>query len=231
MSNEPHRPAAPPGFDGGDGVDFRRQLRLLVSDRHSGEARALFEVLTRYSHRRVSVVSRHCGNALSEGEQEEAVGEVLLQLMQGSLAAFRGATLPELLGFVRTITDRTTWRTIRRRDRERNLLQADGDLVEDWTASLPRPDSHLETVPDSPLPEADQAYLCDLLRAGSKAEFARRTGVSRAAVTQRVQRIRSRISELPPMARMAHEVWLNQRARHVIDTEPLLERALVDSDG
>ena len=80
--------------------DLRRQLRLLVSDRHSSEARALFEVLCRYVHRRVSIVSRHCGNALAESEQEEAVGDVLLQLMQGSLAAFRGETLPELLGFV-----------------------------------------------------------------------------------------------------------------------------------
>jgi len=212
-------------------MDLRRQLRLLVSDRHSVEARALFEVLTRYAHRRVSVVNRHCGHTLSEGEQEEAVGEVLLQLMQGSIAAFRGETLPELLGFVRTITDRTTWRAIRRRDRERNLLQADGSLVEDWIANLPRPDTHLETVPDSPLPETDQSYLVELLQAGSKAEFARRAGVSRAAVTQRVQRIRSRVAELAPGARMAHEVWMNQAARRVLENEPREPAELADTDG
>lgn len=199
--------------------DLRRQLRLLVSDRHSAETRAMFEVLTRYAHRRVAIVSRHCGNVLSEGEQEEVVGEVLLQLMQGSLASFRGETLPELLGFVRTIADRTTWRLVRRRDRERSLLQHDGDVVEDWNATIPRPDAYLEVVPDSPLPDTDQNYLMQLLSAGSKAEFARRSGVSRAAVTQRVQRIRTRISELPAMARMAHDAWLNQAARRVLESE------------
>lgn len=212
-------------------MDLRRQLRLLLSDRHSLEAKAMFEVLSRYAHRRVSVVSRHCGNALSEGEQEEVVGEVLLQLMQGSLVAFRGETLPELLGFVRTIADRTAWRLIRRRDRERSLLHTDGRIVEDWTATLPRPDAHLEVVPDSPLPDNDQAYLIELLQAGSKAEYARRSGVSRAAVTQRVQRIRHRISELPAMDRMAHDVWLNQAARRVLETEvDLSTPALVDAE-
>jgi DNA-directed RNA polymerase specialized sigma24 family protein len=205
--------------------DLRRQLRLLVSDRHSAEARAMFEVLTRYAHRRVAIVSRHCGNVLSEGEQEEVVGELLLQLMQGSLATFRGETLPELLGFVRTIADRTTWRLVRRRDRERSLLSSDGEVVEDWNAAIPRPDAHLEVVPDSPLPPADQHYLVELLTAGSKAEFARRSGVSRAAVTQRVQRIRSRISELPAMARMAHDVWMNQAARRVLESETYEEPA------
>jgi DNA-directed RNA polymerase specialized sigma24 family protein len=200
-------------------MDLRRQLRLLLADRRSPEARALFDVLCRYAHRRVAIVSRHCGGALVESEQEEAVAETLLQLMQGSLAAFRGETLPELLGFVRTIADRTTWRIIRRRDRERALIQGESALVEDWSASLPRPDAHVETVPASPLPEPDQAYLLELLQAGSKAELARRAGVSRAAVTQRVQRIRTRIAELPAMARLAHEVWLNQAARHVVETE------------
>lgn len=202
-----------------DLVDLRPQLRLLLCDRHAPEARALFDVLVRYGHRRVALVSRHCGNALAEAEQEEVVGEVLLQLMQGSLSSFRGETLPELLGFVRTIADRTTWRAIRRRDRERNLLQADSELAVDWTANLPRPDAHLEVVPHSPLPEADQQYLLELLRAGSKAELARRSGVSRAAVTQRVQRIRARIAELSSMSRMAHDAWLNQAARRTLEAE------------
>ena len=90
------------------------------------------------------------------------------------------------MGFVSYLQDfQGATETIRRRDRERSLLQADSDVVEDWTANLPRPDAHLEVVPDSPLGEQDQAYLLQLLAAGSKAEFARRSGVSRAAVTQR----------------------------------------------
>ena len=222
-THDAKRGSAPPGQPEIRIPDLRKQLRLLVSDRHSSEARALFDVLCRYVHRRVSIVSRHCGNALAESEQEEAVGDVLLQLMQGSLAAFRGETLPELLGFVRTITDRTTWRIVRRRDRERSLLQLESGIVEDWTAAMPRPDANVEVVPDSPLPPNDQDYLMELLRAGSKAELARKNGVSRAAVTQRVQRIQNRVAELSAMARSTHEVWLNQAARHVVETEPFLE--------
>jgi DNA-directed RNA polymerase specialized sigma24 family protein len=218
-----------------DPVDFRRQLRGLLCDRGSPEAQGLFEVLSRYAHRRVGVVSRHCGQILSEGEQEEVVGEVLLQLMQGALASFRGETLPELLGFVRTITDRTTWRTVRRRDRERHLLQSDRELIEEWTSEVPRPDAHLEVVSDSPLPDVDQSYLRELLTAGSKAELARRSGVSRAAVTQRVQRICGRIAGLAPMARFAHEAWLNQAARRVLEAEaepdPLLMAEPAEADG
>ena len=66
-----------------------------------------------------------------------------------------------------------------------------------------------ERVAESPLSEADQAYLRQLLAAGSKAELARRAGVSRAAVTQRVQRIRRRVAELAPRERSSHEVWLH----------------------
>lgn len=227
----PH--ASGPGVE--EAEDIRKQLRALMSDRNSRAARGLFEVLSRYAHRRVAQVSRQCGQMLSEGEQEEVVGEVLLQLMQGSLAAFRGETLPELLGFVRTISDRTTWRTVRRRDRERSLIQTDGSLIEDWTAHVPRPDAQVEVVSESPLPDVDQGYLRALLAAGSKAEFARRSGVSRAAVTQRVQRICARIAELPPVARLAHEVWLDQAARHVLQVvaEPGSEPAeeLADADG
>lgn len=202
------------------GVDVRRQLRLLLADRRSPEARALFELLTRYAHRRIATVSRHASGALSQTEQEEVVAEVLLQLMQGSLAAFRGETVPELLGFVRTIADRTAWRTIRRRDRESALLRNEAvDIVEDWNARLPSPDSQTERVATSPLSDADQDYLVQLLQAGSKAELARRAGVSRAAVTQRVQRIRGRVRDLAANDRMQHEVWLTQAARRVVAEE------------
>ena len=201
-------------------IDVRRQLRLLLSDRRAPEARALFELLTRYVHRRVAAVSRHCGGALSLSEQEEVVADVLVQLLQGSLASFRGETLPELFGFVRTISDRTTWRIVRRRDRERALLQSEAvELVEDWSARLPAPDANSERVASSPLSDADQTYLLSLLEAGSKAELARRAGVSRAAVTQRVQRIRRRVSELATNAKLQHEVWLTQAARRVVAGE------------
>ena len=201
-------------------VDVRRQVRLLLANRRSPEARALFELLTRYGHRRVARISRHAASPLSQSEQEEVVGEVLLQLLQGSLAAFRGETIPELLGFVRTIADRTTWRSIRRRDRERAMLQSEAvDIVEDWNGRMPAPDAHSERVAESPLTELDQDYLVQLLQAGSKAELARRAGVSRAAVTQRVQRIRFRIEELASHDRLQHEVWLTQTARRVVVEE------------
>lgn len=193
---------------------------MLLANRRSSEARELFELLTRYTHRRVASVNRHCGGALASSEQEEVVADALLQLLQGSLATFRGETVPELLGFVRTVADRTTWRTIRRRDRERALLQKEATtLVEEWNARLPAPDSKGERVIDSPLAQSDQAYLVQLLEAGSKAELARRAGVSRAAVTQRVQRIRNRVAELTRNEQMQHEVWLSQAARRVVLAE------------
>ncbi len=203
-------------------VDIRRQLRMLLANRRAPEALGLFELLTRYAHRRVGSVSRHCGGALARSEQEEVVADVLLQLLQGSLAMFRGETLPELLGFVRTVADRTTWRTIRRRDRERALLHQEAtDIVEDWNARLPAPDQDGERTATSPLSSSDQDYLMLLLRAGSKAELARRAGVSRAAVTQRVQRIRNRVAELGSDARIRHEVWLSQAARRVVTEETI----------
>ena len=210
------------GGDAKSDVDVRRQVRLLLANRRSSEAAALFEMLSRYAHRRVGAVSRHCGGALAAAEQEEVVADVLLQLLQGSLATFRGETIPELLGFVRTVADRTTWRVIRRRDRERTLLQSEAvELVEDWSARLPAPDANSERVARSPLSEADQKYLVCLLEAGSKAELARRAGVSRAAVTQRVQRIRNRVADLASDARIQHEVWLTQAARRVVVEESL----------
>lgn len=193
---------------------------MLLADRRSTEARELFGLLSRYAAKRVASVSRHCGGALTASEREEVVADVLLQLLQGSLASFRGATVPELLGFVRTVTDRTAWRTIRRRDRERNLLATNAaELTEDWTARMPAPDYDSEPIADSPLSPEDQAYLIRLLQAGSKAELARRAGVSRAAVTQRVQRIRNRVADLTADAQMRHEVWLTQAAKRVVAEE------------
>jgi DNA-directed RNA polymerase specialized sigma24 family protein len=202
--------------------ELQPQLRLLLADRTSPEAGAFFQLLMKYVHRRTVAVSRHCGNALADSEQEEVVAEVLLQLMQGSLASFRGQSIPELYGFVRTIADRTTWRVIRRKERELDALKGEGaDAVESWQGTVPRPDADAERVAESPLSESDQGYLRELLAAGSKAELARRAGVSRAAVTQRVQRIRKRIAELAPRDRSSHEVWLENAAREALMAAPV----------
>lgn len=200
------------------GEEFREQLRRVAANRHGPEAAALYRVLFDYVQRRTR---RTAGTArLSASEQEEVVGDVLLQLMQGSLVSFRGGSLPELLGFVRTITDRAVWRVVRGRERERVALEEAGvDGMDRWTAAAPPSSDAVEVVGETPLPAADQAYLIDLLRAGTKAEYARRAGVSRAAVTQRVKRISERLLALGAGERMAHEVWLGQAASAVLLVE------------
>lgn len=204
-----------------DSTDIRPLVRRLTADRHSAEAAALFQDLMKYSHRRVLGVSRACGRILTDAEQEELVGEILVQLLSGALAHFRGTTVPELLAFVRTIADRTTWRAIRTAERERRTAwRASSEAPERFTAQIPRPDQYFEIIPDSPLPEQDQTYLRSLLEAGSKAELARRAGVSRAAVTQRVQRIVAKVTVLDANGRAAHEVWMAHEARRAIDADP-----------
>ncbi|MEZ4323282.1 MAG: hypothetical protein R3F61_37810 [Myxococcota bacterium] len=196
------------------GDEFREQLARISANRHSPEAAALYQVLFDYVVRRVrrTGASARLGNS----EQEEIVGEVLLQLMKGSLASFRGGSLPELLAFVRTISDRAVWRVVRTHERERVALETAGvDGMDRWTGEAPVSADAVEVLGESPLEEKDQVYLLELLRAGSKAEYARRSGVSRAAVTQRVKRIRDRIDSLSRGDQMAHEVWLQQQARAV----------------
>jgi hypothetical protein len=200
------------------GDAFREQLGRITANRHTPEAAALYQVLFEYIVKRVRRTSSSA--RLSASEQEEVVGNVLLQLMKGSLASFRGGSLPELLGFVRTITDRAVWRRVRRLERERVALESAGvEGMERWTGAAPGPVDDVELLTDSPLSEKDQRYLVDLLRAGSKAEYARRAGVSRAAVTQRVKRIKDRITALGRQEQLAHEVWLEQQARAVVAYE------------
>ena len=197
--------------------EFRRRLRSLLSDRTTVESAALFDLLLRYVHKRVLRVTSRCGNKLVHSRQEELVGDVLLQLMDGGLARFRGDSLPELLGFVRTIADRATWRAVRGAERERATLEGvDRETLRGWTATLEAPDA-VELDVDTPLDERDQTYLIELLRAGSKAELARRADVSRAAVTQRVNRIRARIDALGSQERMAHQVWMERKAREALE--------------
>ena len=128
-----------------------------------------------------------------------------------------GFGLPELLGFVRTITDRTAWKLIRRSQREQALSETkDVELARSWQGQPPLAPNSIELDIESPLPETDQHYLIALLRAGSKAKLARQTGVSRAAVTQRVKRILKRVDGLDPGKRMAHEAWLEREVRSAV---------------
>ena len=198
--------------------DFQRQLRMLLADRQTPEARALYLTLLKYIDRRVSrTVHRACGGVFSESEREELVSEVLMQLVSGSLHRFRGESLPELLGYVRTICDRTVWRAAKRVVRERDAVEGeDARLIEGWFATLSGPSEGVTMVEESPLEEKDERYLRALLEAGSKVELARREGVSRAAVTQRVQRIRKRIAKLGRPQQQAVDVWLKNQAREVL---------------
>ena len=200
-----------------DSPTFRDSLHQLLADRHSAEAMALGHTLLKYVNNRVRRVSLRCGSALSPSEGEDCAAEVMVQLLSGGLVRFRGDSLPELLAFVRTISDRTTWRAIRRRSRERAALAADD--TPPWTPVPQTPDQLIEWVPDSPLPAEDQTYLLELLRSGSKAELARRQGVSRAAVTQRVKRILVRVAGLTSQERLSHEAWLQRGARRAIEEE------------
>jgi len=197
------------------GGPFREQLARIAANRHSPEAAALYRVLFEYTEKRVRRTSRSA--RLGASRQEEVVGEVLLQLMKGSLAGFRGGSLPELLAFVRTIADRAVWRVIRTLERERLALEDAGlDGMSRWTGAAPASADSFELMGTSPLEPKDQVYLCELLRAGSKAEYARRAGVSRAAVTQRVKRIRDRIAQLSKGDQLSHEVWLQQQAHAAV---------------
>ena len=194
-------------------TSLREQLECLLADRHTPEARELMLQLMNYVHRRVKTRCRN--RSMSHTVKEEIVSEVLLQLLRGSLSRFRGESIPELFGFVRTITDRTMWRVIQAYEREATAITSLGD--EQWNAKVSRPDEEVELAVDSPLLPKDQAYLLELLQAGTKAELARRTGVSRAAVTQRVQRIRSRIDALAQQDRLTHDVWMSQAARRALE--------------
>ncbi|MCB9742772.1 MAG: hypothetical protein H6741_11960 [Alphaproteobacteria bacterium] len=199
--------------------DLRNQLALLLADRHSAETRAFYLRLLSYIERRARTVWRSCyRDLLSAEEIEEVVADVLQKLMTKALARFRGETLGELFSFVRTVTDRCIWHRAQRVLRERAALEGEGaEEARSWQGRIAEPMALLEVVPDVPLNEADQSFLVDLLRAASKAEYARQHGVSRAAVTQRVQRIQGRISALAPKQQKAVDAWLQMAARGVLE--------------
>ncbi|MFT6144385.1 MAG: hypothetical protein ACJAZO_000890 [Myxococcota bacterium] len=198
-------------------TELTYQLQDLLADRHTQESRALFELLLKYVNRRVrSAAWRCCRGVFGESELDEIVSDVLLQLMTGALARFRGETTGEMLAFVRTVADRSLWRAARKVQRERKAIHHDERIVRAWNAELPSPEALVRLVPDSPLSDADETYLRGLLAAGSKVAYARETGVSRAAVTQRVKRIQTRIAKLADGEQMAVDAWLHNAAHEIL---------------
>ena len=129
--------------------------------------------------------------------------------MSGALARFQGRTVGELLAFVRTISDRLVGHAAFKRIRERDSLAGElGETVRNWTGTEPMPDEVVRLVPDCPLSQEDADYLTALFASGSRADLARQNGVSRAAVTQRLNRIRTRIHALPNMQQSAAKAWI-----------------------
>jgi DNA-directed RNA polymerase specialized sigma24 family protein len=203
---------------------LREQVRGLAANRHSPEAKALFMRLAEFIERRSGHLIHHrYSDLLSPAEHEELVGEVLLELMAGALATFRGDSEGELYAFVRSIADRCVWRRAQRRLRERRAVESEetASLVAAWNSTMAAPERAAEPGgPDCPFTERDAAWLRELLTAGSRAELARRHGVSRAAVTQRVQRIRARIEQMAPRDQARAESWLQQAAREAEASRP-----------
>lgn len=195
-------------------------LQRVLEDRNSPEARALLERLLAYTDLRCRAVGRAAyRDLLSEEELEEVVAEVLKRLLTGALVRFRGESLGELLAFVRTITDRCLWQRAQRKARERRALEGPAqELLRAWYSETLGPEPLPELPAEPPLPPQDQVFLRELVAAMSKAEYARRTGVSRAAVTQRVQRLRARIDALNARDQAAVAAWLQQTARDALRT-------------
>lgn len=193
---------------------IRPALEELLSNRHTIEARGLYTTLARYAHRRVEATARRrYSDVLSAPDREELVAEVLYQLMSGALARFQGHSTGELLAFVRTISDRHVNHAAHRRIRERDTLAGEmGDTVRGWIGTEPTPEESIRLVPNCPLSEDDERYLTALFRSGSRADLARVRGISRAAVTQRLTRIKSRIDSLPHRAKSDAEVWIQELA-------------------
>jgi len=133
--------------------------------------------------------------------------------MSGALARFQGSTVAELLAFVRTISDRLVGHSAFKKIRERDTLAGEvGDHVREWISVEQRPDEAVRLVPNCPLTQEDADYLEALFTSGSRADLARDMGISRAAVTQRISRIKNRIESLPSLKRSAAKAWIEDLA-------------------
>jgi hypothetical protein len=194
--------------------NIRPALQALLANRHTPEARGLYMTLARYAHRRVENTSRRrFSDVLAAPDREELVAEVLLQLMSGALARFQGHSVGELLAFVRTISDRLVSHSAFKRIRERDTLAGEmGDHVRNWMSRELRPDEAVRLKPKCPLNEEDAQYLTALFSSGSRADLARDRGISRAAVTQRITRIKNRIDALPAFEQRAAKAWVEELA-------------------
>ena len=189
-------------------------LADLLAGQQTAAARTLYAALHRTTSTRLRyrVHSRY-SDLFSSTDEEDLTSEIMCVLLYGALQGFRGTSQGELISFVRTIVDRHLWRAARRRIRERGLLETHaGEAADAWggTTVPPALEVGLRAVSESPLPTTDADYLLGLLRAGSQASFAREQRVSRAAVTQRIQRIRRRIDGLTPAERDLTRTWLSQ---------------------
>ncbi|MFT5684366.1 MAG: hypothetical protein ACI8RZ_005307 [Myxococcota bacterium] len=192
---------------------FTAALCALQTNPHAKEALRLYQRMERFVKGRVYRMGRiRYRDLLCEATLEDVISEVLYQMLSGALLQFRGHTLSELLGFSRTIADRTLWRAARRRIRERETLLVLAEEIQGWSVRPLRPDQSLIAVPQTPLSDSDSDYLLSLLKAGSHACLARELEVSRAAVTQRVQRIRARIAKLSEVEQATAECWMRQSA-------------------
>lgn len=212
MHDEAH--AAPRAETGPEGVDVRAALDAVLADRSGPEARALFLTLSQYAERRATQrVRARYADLLGGAEVEELVGEVMVELLTGALANFRGEGLHSLLAYVRCITDRVVWRAAHRRLRERELLGGPAaEEVEAWTARLAEEPLDAAPTADCPMPPSDMDYLRAIFAAGGRARYASAAGVSRAAVTQRVQRIKARLERLSADEQELAQAWLHQEA-------------------
>lgn len=198
----------------------QEQLRALAVNRRSCESTAFLLEILHFVVARVQAQRRHLyADLLGAAEAEDVASEVLLDLTTRGLHSFRGETMAELMAYVRTAADRTLRRRARRRLMERQILQRPEAELGSWT----RPSLGVERFELEPrhldLSAADQAWLEALLAAGSQAHYARALGVSRAAVSQRVQRIQQRIAALPEGPRTDVEVWLMHAARKAVYAE------------
>lgn len=154
------------------------------------------------------------GSLLTSEEADEAAAEAVDQLLHRALAGFRGGSPAELYGFARVVASRTVSRIARHRSRDRSSLAMlrvweHADLL---VGAAPPPSCSAPAA--LPLSDADRSYLESLFAVrGSKAELARQLGVGRSAVTRMVQRIMTRIDELPDSERDQVGRW----ARHTFD--------------
>lgn len=201
----------------------QQQVQELLADRRAPESqRFLLEILSFVERRARYRWRARYQDLLSEGEVEEVMAEVSTELVLNGLHRFRGETPGELWAFVRTATDRTVARRAARRVTERAALEHE---TSDWVRMVgsvtPPPDHIGEYTLQVALCDRDQRWLVELLSAGSQVALSRAHGVSRAAVSQRLQRLQARIASLPRRDREAVQAWLRHQARQVIESSPL----------